>query len=168
VNTKNWIASPEFVATWKDAFRDAKESFLALSDNVSASTKRERTGRLWTLVQHPYHGIHLLAIDMQPSETPHALWLRVWVDQRHQSIYDHLLSLGAPEISGKQAIVNANQKPQPSWQSQLRKRGISLIGLSYRLSDLSFLGDRQIAGANYVESVMNFFTWLISNLGTKA
>lgn len=157
-----WITTPEFLAVWKGAFRDAKLAFVDLSGNVRASSKREKTGGLWTQIQHPYPGVHLLAIELQPEITPLAIRLKVWVDQSHPTLYESLRTSQPPELLGQRTVLSANQKPRPSWASQLSSSGISLLGLSYGLSDLSFLGNEASAGTYLRRMGDEFSAWLIS------
>lgn len=167
MNMNEWIASPEFLADWKDAFRDTKKTFAHLSGKVSASSRREKTGALWTLIQQPYPGIHLLAIELQPDITPLTIQLKVWVNQNSQHLYDMLRSANPPELLGQRTVLSVNQKPRPSWESDLRKHGISLIGLRYTLADLSFLSDATVAIAELRRMGDEFITWLIANLATN-
>lgn len=161
MQTDQWLNTPEFLAVWKAAFRDAKRTFVGLSESVRASSKRERTGGLWTQINHPSPGIHLLAIELQPDVSPLSIQLKIWIDQNFPSLYDKLRSAKAPELLGQHTVLSPDQKPRPSWESQLSAAGFSLLGLSYRLPDLSFLSDKATAGADLGRMGTEFFEWLI-------
>lgn len=159
-----WLNTPEFLAVWKTAFGDAKSTFIGLSESVRASSKRERTGGLWTQINHPSPGIHLLAIELQPDVSPLSIQLKVWIDQNFPSLYDKLRSAKAPELLGQNAVLSPDQKPRPSWESQLSAAGVSLRGLSYKIPDLSFLSDKKTAGIELRRMGAEFFEWLIDTI----
>ena len=153
-----WLDTHEFVDVWKTAFRDAKSTFHGLSDTVRASSRRERTGGLWTQIHYPLPGIHLLAIEFQPDVFPLCIRLKVWVDQRLPSLYDSLRNAKTPNLLGQNTVLSPDQVPRSTWKSQLSSKAISLRGLSYMLPDLSFLRDKTAAG--------EFFEWLIDTIAS--
>lgn len=166
MQTNQWLNNPELHSAWKEAFRDAKRPFVGLSDTVKSSTKRERTGGLWTLINHPLPGIYLLAIELQPDISPISIQLKVWVDQKFPHLYDKLCSAKSPELIGQHTVLSPDQKPRSSWDSQLRAAGVSLRGLSYRLTDLSFLSNKATACVDLRRMGAAFFEWLIDTIAS--
>jgi hypothetical protein len=166
VKTDQWLNTPEFLAVWKDAFHDTKSTFVHLSENVQASSKREKTGGLWTLINHPLPGIHLLAIELQPDVSPLSIRLKVWINQDYPSIYDKLLRAPVPVLLGKPTVLSPDQKPRPNWERQIKEKKFSLRGLSYRLSNLSFINDKTTAGVNLQRMGTEFSVWLVNTITT--
>lgn len=156
-----WLKTPEFLAVWKEAFRDARHGFVHLSETVRASSKREKTGGLWTQINHPSLGIHLLAIELQPDVLPLSIQLKVWIDQSSPALYDKLRSAQPPELLGQHTVLSADQKPRSSWESQLRRSGVSLRGLRYTLPDVYFLRNKGAAGVSLRRLGNDFFDWLV-------
>lgn len=164
----NWFLSDAFVVTWKDAFRNLKVPIEERFGPTRSTSKRERTGSLWTQINRPIPGIHLLAIEMQPDVMPLSIRLKVWTDGDGGHIYSVLRKMVPPTIAGTQTILSAEQKPRSSWESQLKAEGISLIGLSYRLDVNDRLDNRASASSFLREIGFDFVEWLLRSTTTES
>lgn len=163
---ENWFSTSEFEDVWKTAFSDAKSAFPGLPKDVKPRQKREKGGALWTEIRKPSPGIQLLAIEFQTEVYPLSIRLKVWIDQHFPELYASLRSAKTPDIVGQQTVLFPDEEPRPSWKNQLKAKGITLLGLNYKVSDLSFLHDVDTAESKLQKMGAEFFEWLIDRIAS--
>lgn len=165
---ENWFSTSEFTDLWKSAFSNSKTAFPGLPEDVRPRAKREKTGALWVEIHNLSPGIHLLAIEFQTEVYPLSIRLKVWIDQSFPELYASLRRAEPPAILGKKTQLFPDQEPRPSWKGQLSAKGITLIGLSYKVDDLSFLSPKETASRDLRRMGAEFFEWLAAQIADRS
>lgn len=163
---ENWFSTSEFEDMWKTAFSDAKSAFPGLPEDVKPRQKCEKGGALWTELRKPSPGVHLLAIEFRTEVYSLSIRLKVWIDQHFPELYASLRSGKTPNIAGQKTVLFPDEEPRPSWKNQLKAKGITLLGLNYKVSDLSFLNHVDTAESKLQKMAAEFFEWLIDRLAS--
>ncbi|GAC1410144.1 MAG: hypothetical protein NVSMB6_10470 [Burkholderiaceae bacterium] len=161
------IATKLFVAEWREALKDIRDAFVNREGVLQLSSKREKNGSLWTLIEKPYPGVRLLAIHMETT-VPLKIYLKVWVDQSGTALYERLSSASPPQIRGRETVVFRDQNPPKSWMASLKAEGLIVRGLRYNVDDVSFLNDKNSTITELRKVGEQFCRWFLESVNSKA
>ena len=158
-----WIDEPTFESTWKRAFGDLHMAFPAQGRPAKPSCYRKPKASYWAEVRKPCPGIRLIDYELPVGVTPMALYLRVWIDMSASTIYENLARAGQLTILGEPTICYPNQLPRSSWQTSLKKAGVSLQGLRYNVNVAKLL-DNELTAAGKLRAIgKEFCSFVLAN-----
>lgn len=152
------VTTKEFLTEWKEGFFHLREAFPFHGQRFKVRSDQEADGACWTLVEKPLPGVHLIAIHIDPM--PHAMQVRVWVNQAMPEIYEQLCTAPAPVIRGERTVKFIGQNPIKSFKRDMKKKGITLQGVRYNVSNIGFLTDESRTVSGLHEIGMQFSSWL--------
>ena len=159
-----WIDEPAFEHAWKRAFGELHKVFPAQGRPAKPSCYRKPKASYWAELRKPYPGIRLIDYELPVGVTPMALYLRVWIDTSASPIYENLLRAGQLTILGEPTVCFPSQLPRRSWQTALKKAGVSLQGLRYNVNVAKLLGNELTAGGKLRAIGEEFCTFVLANV----
>ena len=162
-----WIDEPAFERAWKLALGDLHLAFPAQGRPAKPSCYRKPKATYWAEVRKPCPGIRLIDYELPVGVAPLTLYLRVWIDMSATTIYENLARAGQLTILGEPMVRYPNQLPRSSFQTSLKKAGVSLQGLRYNVNVAKLL-DNELTAAGKLRAIgEEFCAFVLANATGK-